>query len=336
MIKKKKSNVLMTKKNSKKKSIYTRTSNILKKFFIAIFIIFFTNLLALFGIKYYDIPIFEQHQTKIEKKINKYYPPKKGKNEKKEEAHPAKKTKLELPGAKEQNTATPSGLQIPELKEKRTEQVIHHTGYTVSYNSSYRIANWVGYELTASEAQNKENERSNKFVPDPDVIGATAYNQDYTRTGYDRGHLAPAGDMKWSARAMRESFYLSNICPQKPGLNRGIWRELEEQCRVWAKEYGRLWIVTGPIIKGKVKYLGKNRVAIPQSFYKVIAYRNGNHYKGIGFIFENRDYPSGKIEKYALPIDKVESITGIDFYPSLDDKEEEAMEAKIDWDYWSF
>ena len=155
----------------------------------------------------------------------------------------------------------PANTEIPRLKEKRQEQVIKHEGYTVSYNSEYRIANWVAYELTATEAKSKKTERSNKFVSDPQVKGATAMNEDYTRSGYDRGHLAPAGDMKWSAKAMRESFYLSNICPQKPKLNRGIWKDLEEQCRLWALDNGSLLIVTGPVITGDMKRLGKNIIS---------------------------------------------------------------------------
>lgn len=230
----------------------------------------------------------------------------------------------------------PAHTEIPRLKTKRQEQVIRHEGYTVSYNSEYRIANWVAYELTATEAKSKKTERSNKFVPDPQVKGATATNEDYTRTGYDRGHLAPAGDMKWSAKAMRESFYLSNICPQKPKLNRGIWKDLEEQCRLWALDSGSLLIVTGPVITDDMKRLGKNRVAIPNSFYKVICYHTGKGYKGIGFIFENRDYKDNSLKKMAMPIDRVEEATGIDFFPSIPDDQEREMEAGIDWDSWSF
>lgn len=230
----------------------------------------------------------------------------------------------------------PANTEIPRLKTKRQEQVIRHEGYTVSYNSEYRIANWVAYELTATEAKSKKTERSNKFVPDPQVKGATATNEDYTRTGYDRGHLAPAGDMKWSEKAMRESFYLSNICPQKPKLNRGIWKELEEQCRLWALDNGSLLIVTGPVITDDMKRLGKNRVAVPQSFYKVIGYHTGTGYKGIGFLFENRGYKDNSLKTMAIPIDSVEKVTGIDFFPSIPDDQERKMEAAIDWDSWSF
>lgn len=230
----------------------------------------------------------------------------------------------------------PANTEIPRLKAKRQEQVIKHEGYTVSYNSEYRIANWVAYELTATEAKSRKTERSNKFVPDPLVKGATATNEDYSRTGYDRGHLAPAGDMKWSAKAMRESFYLSNICPQKPKLNRGIWKDLEEQCRLWAMDNGSLLIVTGPVMTDDMKRLGKNRVAIPKSFYKVLCYHTGSGYKGIAFLFENRDYKENSLKSMAIPVDSVEKVTGIDFFPSIPDGEEKEMERAVDWDSWSF
>lgn len=230
----------------------------------------------------------------------------------------------------------PANTEIPRLKEKRQEQVIKHEGYTVSYNSEYRIANWVAYELTATEAKSKKTERSNKFVSDPQVKGATAMNEDYTRSGYDRGHLAPAGDMKWSAKVMRESFYLSNICPQKPKLNRGIWKDLEEQCRLWALDNGSLLIVTGPVITGDMKRLGKNKVAIPKSFYKVLCYYTEKGYKGIGFLFENRDYKDNSLKSMVIPIDSVEKVTGIDFFPSIPDDQEKEMEATVDWSSWSF
>ncbi|MDD4591460.1 MAG: DNA/RNA non-specific endonuclease [Parabacteroides sp.] len=230
----------------------------------------------------------------------------------------------------------PAGLELPRLTVNRQEQIIKHEGYTVSYNSNYCIANWVAYELTSQEAKSSKNERYNKFVPDPMVEGATAYNEDYTRTGFDRGHMAPAGDMKWSAKAMRESFYFSNICPQKPGLNRGIWEQLEEQCRLWAKDNGSLLIVAGPVITENMRRMGKDRIGVPQFFYKVLCYRKGKTYEGIGFLFENRDYGDTKLESMAVPIDSVEKVTGIDFFPALPDSEENKMEATIDWSSWSF
>lgn len=230
----------------------------------------------------------------------------------------------------------PLKAEIPVLRVKHKEQIIQHEGYTVSYNSDYKIANWVAYELTAKEAKSKKAERSNKFVPDPLVKGATAKNEDYTRTGYDRGHMAPAGDMKWSAKAMRESFYFSNICPQEPGLNRGIWKELEEECRLWAMDNEALWIVTGPVISDDLKRLGKNQVGIPRTFYKVICRVVGNKPQTIAFLFENKDYKNTSLKSMAVTVDSVEKVTGIDFFSSFPDTIERQMEASVNPDSWSF
>ena len=231
----------------------------------------------------------------------------------------------------------PARAEIPEWEagKKRKEQIIRHEGYTVSYNSDYRIANWVAYELTSKEAKSKKATRSNKFVPDPLVKGATALNEDYTHTGYDRGHLAPAGDMKWSMKAMRESFYLSNICPQDPDLNRGIWKELEEQIRLWASENGSLLVVTGPIITDDLRRLGKNRVGIPKRFFKVVCTQTAGRPEGVGFLFDNRDYGDTSLRSMMIPIDSVESVTGIDFFPSLPDSIERPMEASVNKSCWS-
>ncbi len=242
---------------------------------------------------------------------------------------------MDKPAEKLSDASADAGL--PVLLEKRTEQVIRHEGYTVSYNSDYRIANWVSYELTRQEAQNTKASRSNKFVPDPAVTGATALNEDYSRTGYDKGHLAPAGDMKWSLKAMQESFYFSNICPQKPGLNRGVWRELEEQCRLWASDYGPLQVATGPVIEKDLRRLGKNRVGIPKTFYKVLCMKIDGRYEAIGFLFENKDYKNSEtFQQHVVSVDEVEKTTGIDFFPGLPDEIENRMEAKVNLEAWSF
>lgn len=241
-----------------------------------------------------------------------------------------------MPGSSGAEDGFPSGAELPVCLRPVTEQVIRHEGYTVSYNSDYRVANWVAYQLTGQEAKSKRAERSNKFVRDPQVRGASAENGDYTRTGYDRGHLAPAGDMKWSTKAMRESFYLSNITPQKPGLNRGIWKDLEEQCRLWAMDSGAVLVATGPVLSGELKRLGKNRVAIPKRFYKVLCMRWNGRYEAVGFLFDNRDYDDTPLPSLMIPVDSVERVTQIDFFPSLPDEVEAPMEAVVHAEAWSF
>ncbi len=229
-----------------------------------------------------------------------------------------------------------AGAEIPLLKNAQKEQIIYHEGYTVSYNSDYKIANWVAWDLTKEEAQSTKATRSNKFTPDPKVKGATALNEDYTRTGFDRGHLAPAGDMKWSAKAMRESFYFSNICPQHPKLNQGLWKTLEEKSRGWAIDYDTLLVVAGPVVFPQMRVMGKNRVGVPDSFYKVICIKTKDSYKGIGFLFDNEDCKKKSLKDYAVSIDSVEKVTGIDFFYLLPDIKEQEMESEVDFSYWYF
>ena len=165
-------------------------------------------------------------------------------------------------------------VEIPAKIEGRQEQIITHIGYTVSYNSDWKIPNWVAYELTKAEVEGVEP-RGNNFMPDPNVpYNKTATTNDYRNSGWDRGHMAPAGDMKWSEQAMKESFYLSNICPQNRNLNAGIWKTLEEQVRDLAVQKGNLYVVCGPVVSEQPETIGDNKVTIPDAFFKVLLQNN--------------------------------------------------------------
>ena len=225
---------------------------------------------------------------------------------------------------------------LPRLLSNEKEQIVAHEGYTVSFNPTYKQANWVAYELTGRESVSKKYKRKDKFLIDKKIKGGTADNGDYTRTGFDRGHLAPAADMSWSRRAMDESFFMSNISPQSPQLNRGIWKELEELVRDWAVTDSAILIATGPLLSPKLKRLGKNRVAIPNAFYKVIVSPHGKNPKGIGFIFENKGYKGVELSKLVMSIDAVEERAQIDFFVSLPDDLEERIESKSNSDHWKF
>ncbi|MDR3128800.1 MAG: DNA/RNA non-specific endonuclease [Tannerellaceae bacterium] len=236
-----------------------------------------------------------------------------------------------------QSLELPEGAEIPQWREvsrEGEEEIIHRTGYVLSYNSGYRLANWVAWALTATEALSKEVERNDFFRADPDVTGKSAQVSDYKNSGYDRGHLAPAGDMKWSEQAMKESFYLSNICPQISDLNRGIWKTMEEECRQWAVDYGEILIVAGPVVEEGSLRIGKNEIIVPQRFYKVICRLSDNKYHGIAFLLENRAYEAADWKSLAISIDSVEKVTGIDFFPLLPDREEEVMESVVEVSVW--
>lgn len=229
----------------------------------------------------------------------------------------------------------PKSIELPRLLTEAKQQILHREGYTVSYNPEYRIPNWVAWELTRAEAGSKEVDRHTKFVPDPDVDKwATAYDEDYRGSGFDRGHMAPAADMKWSHQAMRESFYFSNICPQNRKMNSGIWNTLEQKSRTWASAHGAVYIVSGPVVRDDLRRLGKNRVAIPEQFYKVICTVSDNKYHGIAFLLENREYKDTPLQTVAIPIDSVEKVTGIDFFHLLPDKQEKEMEWAVDLKFW--
>ena len=175
--------------------------------------------------------------------------------------------------------------------------------------------------------------RKNNFRVDKKINKGSATLSDYKNSGYDRGHLAPAADMKNSAISMSESFLFSNISPQVPSFNRGIWKELEALVRDWVDSEGDMYIVTGPILKDSLGTIGDNKVTIPKSFYKVI-YCNQKE-KMIGFIIPNKksnDY----LNSYVTTIDYVESITNIDFFSALDDFLEKELESNVNLLAWNF
>lgn len=219
------------------------------------------------------------------------------------------------------------GYEIPVYESARGGQIIRHTGFTLSYDADFKTPQWVGWEVTADETRgNLPREKS--FRPDPLVRGAKAYHKDYSNSGYDRGHMAPAADMKWSEEAMKESFYTSNICPQNRNLNRGDWNDLEELTRNWAVRYGAVSVTAGPIYRSKSpERIGANRVAVPDAFFKVILINTPKVQKAYGFIFENKA-GSHPLSYYQLTVDEVEKKTGMDFFAALPDEVENRIESE--------
>lgn len=228
----------------------------------------------------------------------------------------------------------PSGkdLEIPVSLIPRQEQIIHHKGYTVSYNKDLKIPNWVSYELTRQETKGKEK-RSDNFIADPLVKGTIATNADYARSGYDKGHMAPAADMKWSPEVMKESFYFSNMCPQHPQLNRRGWKNLEEKIRDWAIADSAIIIICGPIINQSSRTIGKNKVAVPERFFKVVLSPFVKPVRGIGFLFNNRQAVE-PLSTYAVTIDSIEKLTNMDFFSPLPDEIENEVEANANYYQW--
>ncbi|MDC0303880.1 DNA/RNA non-specific endonuclease [Flavobacteriales bacterium] len=214
-----------------------------------------------------------------------------------------------------------------------TGEIIKHQYYTLSYSEKHEQAEWVAYDLTKSEVLGV-TPRKDAFRPDPKVIHGSAQLLDYRGSGYDRGHLAPAGDMKISFEAMRESFYLSNISPQQASFNRNKWRMLEQQFRDLALKKSPLYIVTGGVLNSSIGVIGPNHVSIPSHFYKIGLYFEDDMPLMIAYLMPNKKI-EGQLDEFIVPVNFVESITGIDFFPALDDDIEESLESIINTTYLS-
>lgn len=212
------------------------------------------------------------------------------------------------------------------------EEYVRHAGYAFVYDEKHEQAKWVAYCLTKKETEGSI-ERSDHFVEDPSVKTGTASNVDYSKSGYDRGHLAPAADMRWSENAMEESFYYSNMSPQLPAFNRGIWKKLEEKVRDWAIAFDSVLIVTGPILSETLSTIGPNKVSVPKYYFKAILDYKGAHSKSIAFVMPNQG-SKDPLMNFAVSIDALEKLTGINFFYQLEDPLEQAIESKVCPNCW--
>ena len=207
-------------------------------------------------------------------------------------------------------------------------------GYALSHDGERKVARWVSYHLTREKVEGIHT-RSDDFRPDPDLEpGERSELKDYTGSGYDRGHLAPAASMRWDERAMSESFFLSNMAPQVGvGFNRGIWKVLEDRERTWTTVRGELYIITGPIyVNETIQHIGSNHVAVPTHFYKIMF--DPVRVEAIAFVLPNAKNPSSKLSTFITSVDNVEEQTGLDFLPELEDSVEALVEANIAGALW--
>lgn len=211
------------------------------------------------------------------------------------------------------------------------DQLLSRKGFSIGYGKKERQAIWVCYILTSENLDLPKVARSNKFLPDP-LVKDPVHPRDYRKTGFDKGHLAPAADFTYSEETMQNSFYMSNISPQVPGCNRGIWKRLEQQVRNWARREERICVITGPIFSPDDKNMKDTGIRIPCAFYKVILDTTPPE-KMIGFIIPNK--PSKKrLSSFAVTVDEVEKVTGCDFFSGLPDEQEDELESTVipaDW-----
>ncbi|WP_264536040.1 DNA/RNA non-specific endonuclease [Flavobacterium sp. N1736] len=211
--------------------------------------------------------------------------------------------------------STDSGYNVTYLPTSTTNQIVKHKYYTLSYDEKHEQAEWVAYELKKEYLKNNDFKRP-YFIEDPEVTTGSADWRNYKNSGYDKGHLCPAGDMEFNKDAYTDTFYTSNISPQKHDFNSGIWNRLEQKTRYWAGKYNDIYVVTGGILKDADKKIGTEKVSVPKYFYKIILAKSGNEHKAIAFLVPNEDSDKSLYD-FVVPIETLEKMTGIDFFPNL-------------------
>jgi endonuclease G, mitochondrial len=223
---------------------------------------------------------------------------------------------------------------LPEANNSSIE-VVNHFSMSVGFSHDYKLPQWVAYSLRAEHLRDCVQRSRFRFDFDPKLSVLSSDPNEFRYSGFDRGHLAPAGDMKWSHTAMRESFYTSNITAQTPSMNRGRWAMLEKLVRAWAKESDEILIVTGPVISDDMEYLQNASTAIPKQHYKVLLRRKNHTLDGIGFLMNQS--PAGiDIKTMALSISKIEELTGLNFFPNLNEQQVSTIEKNLNLSDWDF
>ncbi|MGC1204674.1 MAG: DNA/RNA non-specific endonuclease [Flavobacteriaceae bacterium] len=220
------------------------------------------------------------------------------------------------------------------LPTSTTGGIIHHESYSLSYSETHEQAEWVAYELKKSHLSNSNYKRP-YFEIDKAVKTGAAHWRNYKNSGYDRGHLCPAGDRNYSKSAHDETFLTSNISPQNHEFNAGIWNSLEQKTRYWASKYDGVFVVTGGVLKGEMQTIGDEEVSIPNQFYKVLIDNNSGKTKMIGFLMPHQN-SNKPLYEFVVSVDSIEKLTGIDFFPELDDAIENKLEASSNYKNWSF
>jgi len=220
------------------------------------------------------------------------------------------------------------------LPTSTTGQIVRHQGYALSYSEAHEQSEWVAYELKKSHLSTTNFKRP-YFEIDKTVKTGAAHWRNYKKSGYDRGHLCPAGDRRYSKTAHDETFLTSNISPQEHDFNAGVWNTLEQKVRYWASKYDGVFVVTGGVLKGEMETIGDEKVSVPNQFYKVLIDTNWGTTKMIAFLIPHKD-SNQPLYKFVVSVDDIEKLTGIDFFPELEDAIENKLEASSSYKNWSF
>ena len=220
------------------------------------------------------------------------------------------------------------------LPSSTTHIIVSHKYYMLSYSEKHEQAEWVAYQLNKSDLSSTNYDRP-YFIDDPKVESGSASWKNYKKSGYDKGHLCPAGDRKFSLEAFNETFFTSNISPQRHDFNAGVWNRLEQKTRYWATKYDGVFVITGGILTNNLESIGKENVSVPDYFYKILVDNSRGEYKVIAFLVPHEDSKK-PLYQFVVSVDKIEKLTGIDFFAKLPDALENRLEKESDYKGWGF
>ncbi|MGJ8746107.1 DNA/RNA non-specific endonuclease [Polaribacter sp.] len=220
------------------------------------------------------------------------------------------------------------------LPTSTTNQIVHHQNYSLSYSEKHEQAEWVAYELKASHLSSTNYKRP-YFEIDKAVKTKAAHWRNYKKSGYDKGHLCPAGDRRFSKSAHNETFLTSNISPQEHKFNAGVWNRLEQKVRYWAKKNDGIFVITGGVLENNLNTIGSEEVAVPNQFYKVIIDKTNGTIKMLAFLMPHKE-SNLPLYKFVVSVNQIEVLTGIDFFSELEDTLEEKLENSSSYKSWSF
>lgn len=220
------------------------------------------------------------------------------------------------------------------LPSSTTGEVVEHSHFALSYSEPFEQAEWVAYALKKEHLTN-DNRKRPYFIEDPMVKTKSADWRNYRGSGYDRGHLCPAGDRRFSEQAYNETFYTSNISPQDRDFNAGVWNRLEIQVRAWAKAYDEVFVVTGGILEEGLEEIGDEAVDVPRFYYKIVARGTSKNPKVVAFILLGKE-SNRPLRQFATSVDEIEQRTGIDFFEKLPDDLENELESHVNTNDWEF
>lgn len=225
-------------------------------------------------------------------------------------------------------------VDLPYLPSSTTGVIIHHEYYSLSYNEQHEQAEWVVYLLNKNHLSRKQFKRP-YFISDSRVNTKSADWRNYKNSGYDKGHLCPAADMKFSKSAHDNTFLTSNISPQNHAFNSGIWNRLEQKTRYWANKYNGVIVITGGILTNTIESIGYEQVTVPKYFYKILLDHNNENTKLIAFLIPHKD-SNKPLSDFVVSVDEIEALTGIDFFKEFETTLEDKLESNTNYSHWHF